>query len=403
MAQYQGYAGHMSADLARRVREARKRAGLTQKELARLSGVSLSWIRALEQGAYTDTRLETARKIAAAVGVPTTALIKDHAEEPADAATAAQWEPVSAAILNPLSVPEEPAQPPTVEGVRDALTAATPLFSDDAFSELRAILPHLLRDADRLAELEPAGQSVHARLLQLTGWLLTQSREFDAAEVALSRAFDAAPDALHAATTVSTQCWLLLRRGRLADARELAIRWADDVEPRMSRATTDELSAWGWLLLRVSAASIRDGRDDEAKAALRLAKSAAVAMGKEAVPSQDFLRAFGPVTVDLKRAENAMVSDHPDEVLRIACSNPAERLSSTSNNRNRHLLDVADAHSQMREYSEAIDTLTRIRVASPQWLPNQRYARDILGRIVEKRRTLTPEMRELAMAVRLPL
>lgn len=48
---------------------------------------------------------------------------------------------------------------------------------------------------------------------------------------------------------VSTQCWLLLRRGRLAAAQELATQWADEVEPRISRATPAELSAWGWLLL----------------------------------------------------------------------------------------------------------------------------------------------------------
>lgn len=49
-----------------------------------------------------------------------------------------------------------------------------------------------------------------------------------------------------------------------------------------------------------------------------------------------------------------------------------------------------------------MDILSRIRVSAPQWLPHQRYARDIVGRIVEKRRTLTPEMRLIADAVGLP-
>lgn len=393
----------MSADLGRRVREARKRAGLTQKELAHRSGVSLSWIRALEQGTYTDTRLETARRIAAVVGVPTTTLITGHAEPSADLAGTERFGPVLSALFTPLVASEEPGEAPTVEGVRAALRAATPLFSNGSVAELLPALPRLLRDAGRVAALEPGGRAVHARILQLTGWLLTQSRAFEAADIALRRAFQAAPDPLHAATTVSTQCWLLLRKGRLAEARETATRWADDIEPRLSRASTEELSAWGWLLLRVSAASIRDNREDEARASLRMAHAAAVAMGDGATPSSDFLRVFSTVTVALKRAENAMVMDHPDEVLRIAAGNPAGHLSRHSSNRNRHLLDVANAHARVRQYPEAIDTLTRVRIAAPQWLPNQRYARDVLSGIIQKRRTLTPEMRDLAAAVRLPL
>ncbi|MEE1938171.1 hypothetical protein V1L54_01850 [Streptomyces sp. TRM 70361] len=44
-----------------------------------------------------------------------------------------------------------PEEEPTVEGVRDALRAAMPLFSGDRFAELAEILPSLLRDADAVA------------------------------------------------------------------------------------------------------------------------------------------------------------------------------------------------------------------------------------------------------------
>jgi hypothetical protein len=40
-------------------------------------------------------------------------------------------------------------------------------------------------------------------------------------------------------------------------------------------------------------------------------------------------------------------------------------------------------------------------MAAPEWLTQQRYARDILGSIAAGRRTLTTEMRELADAIRL--
>ncbi|TYP04542.1 helix-turn-helix protein [Streptomyces coelicolor] len=62
----------MSADIGKQLRDVRKRRGMSQQELAKSSGVSLSLIRKLEQGERSDTRLETARQLAAALHVPTT-------------------------------------------------------------------------------------------------------------------------------------------------------------------------------------------------------------------------------------------------------------------------------------------------------------------------------------------
>lgn len=395
------YSRIMSANIGERLRDVRKRRGMSQAELSKNSGVSLSLIRKLEQGERSDTRLETARQLAAALHVPTTSLVTDSGEESASQATVEQWEPVRRALVAPVVADE--LEEPTLQGVRASLKAALPLFSGDNFAELGAILPPLLRDANVLAEADPDGRAVRVKLMQLTGWLLTQTRQFEAAEMALERSLDEAADRLQGAATVNTQCWLLLRRGRLTEARELATEWADETEPRMSKATPAELSAWGWLLLRVSAASVRDNRPGEAEDALRFAHSAAVAMGREFAPPEDFLRTFGPVTVALKRAENASIVHRPDRVLQLATKIPADKLKPTSNNRNRHLLDVADAYARTRQYAESVNVLQGIQAASPQWLPNQRYARDIIGRVISHRRTLTPEMRSLADAVGIPM
>ncbi|MEY9844368.1 transcriptional regulator with XRE-family HTH domain [Streptacidiphilus sp. BW17] len=393
----------MGANVGERLREIRKRRGLTQRELAAESGVSLSLIRKLEQGERQDTRLETVRQLAVTLRVPTTRLIVDAHEETAGTATVDRWAPVRQALLGPPQRPGDMNEAPTVVGVQATLDAALPLFSGDRLSELGKLLPTLLRDADEVAGMGPEGRAVRARLLHLTGWLLTQTRQFDAAEEALERALDEAPDRVQAATTVSTMCWLLLRRGRLADARQLATQWADETEPRLSKATPAELSAWGWLLLRASAAAIRDAREGEADDTLRYARTAALAMGREYAPKHDFLQTFGPLTVELKRAENAMIDDKPDLVLQLAARLPTGGLRPTSNNRNRHLLDVANAHTRLRRYGEAVSVLTQISHEAPEWLPNQRYARDILGLVIARRRTLTPDMRALAEAVQLPL
>jgi len=393
------YARSMST-AGQRVKEVRKRRGLSQRELADASGVSLSTIRKLEQGERESARLETLRKLAHALRVPTMRLAHDRNPEDADAATMDRWEAVREALERPPAVLETDDEPPTVRGVQAAMKDAEPLFKGDRFAALSVLLPSLLRDAEALGS---EGRSVRVRLLQLAGWLMVQTRQFGAAETALERALDDAADRMEGAATVNTLCWLLLRQGELGKAYDLAVKWADETEPRMSRATPAELSTWGWMLLRVSAAAVRNSQPGEAEDALKFASAAAVALGREYAPENDFLRTFGPTTVKLKAAENASVVDRPDMVLRISERVPVFSLKPTSNNRNRHLLDVADAHVKTGNYAEAFGKLEQINSDSPEWLPNQRYARDILGRVVRGRRTLTPEMRIMADVVGLPL
>lgn len=383
-----------------RLREVRKRRGLSQRELAASSGVSLSLVRKLEQGTVDNTRLETVHKLARVLRVPTSKLMDRSAVEPSDAAAGDGWAAVRQALVGR---PDDLDEPPTVDGVAQVLDSALPLFRAERFAELGTVLPRLLRDTETLADLEESGRTLRVQLLQLTGWLLTQTRHLDAAEMALDMALDASADRLQGGATANAQCWVLLLRGQLAEARELAIRWADDVEPKMSRATADELCVWGMLLLRVSAAAVRDNRVGEAKDSLRLAHGAAVVLGRELRPREDLLRTFGPTTVALKRTENAMISDRPDMVLKLADKIPMVGIPPTPSNHNRHRLDVAKAYAQTRQYAEAVRELTSIWHTSPEWLPHQRYAREILSIVIEHRRTLTPEMRVLADVLRLPL
>lgn len=64
---------------------------------------------------------------------------------------------------------------------------------------------------------------------------------------------------------------------------------------------------------------------------------------------------------------------------------------------------MAAAHVALRQYPEAVTVLQELRRERPQWLPQQRYAGRILEAIIGRRRTLTPEMLDLADYLRLPL
>lgn len=385
-------------NIGARLREVRKRRGLTQRELAAASGVSLSLIRKLEQGELPGTRMETARQLAIALRVPTTSLLKADAHH-ADEATTDQWAPVRGALDAPPAdtIDEEP----TTAGIAAALSAAEPLFDSVSLGELAILLPPLLRDADALTGTDRRTRAVQERTLQLAGWLLTQTHQYEAAADALDRALDIAADRLNGAATINTRCWLLLRQGHFDESLALATRWADDIEPRMSRATPAELSAWGWMLLRVAGAAVRDNRPGDAATALKFARSASVAVGQEDVAGVDRLRTFGPATVTQHMIEHANVMDQPDRVLALAAKMPPGRL--TASNRGRHQLNVADAHARLRDYGSAVTVLREVHEAQPEWLVQQRYARDVMTRVIGRRRTLTPPMRVLADAVGVPL
>jgi transcriptional regulator with XRE-family HTH domain len=382
--------------IGERLRNVRKRCGLSQTELADLSGVSLSLIRKLEQGERADTRVETLRKLASAMDVPTTALLDQPLAEqpPADGTL---WAPAREAILSP--APSQAPEPVTERGLTDALLAAVKLYHDNRYEQLARVLPGLLADG------EDAPPLLRSRILQLAGSVMVQTRQPDAARVALDRSMadaEGTGSVLDAASAVITTCWLLSRERQFEKVRTVAAEWADRIEPRFSAATVREMSVWGWLLLRGSAAAIRDNRPGEAADMMRLAEAAAIAAGRERGGYQMYWTTFGPATVAMKRVENAVVDGRPDVALKLARHVPSG-LRPTSDNRNRHFLDLSAAHLGLRHYDEAFGILARVHHEAGPWLAEQRMARDLLTQIIDHRRTLSPEMRQLADAVRLDL
>jgi transcriptional regulator with XRE-family HTH domain len=389
---------HDGSTLGQRLVSVRKRRGLSQRELADASGVSISLIRKLEQGDYPGVRIETLHRFAVALGVPTTALLVSASAGEPETADDGLWTPAREAILRPRG--STAAEPATERGLGEALLAAVRLYHDNRYEQLARMLPGLLADS------EDAPPLLRSRVYQLGGSVMVQTRQRDAARAALDRSLADAVGTgseVDAASAVITMCWLLLLEAKFEQVLRLSAEWADRIEPRFSAASGAELSAWGWLLLRGSAAAIRDNRPGEAADMMRLAEAASVAVGPEQRWGyQMYWTTFGPATVAMKRVENAVVDGKPDVALRLARKVPAG-LRPTSDNRNRHLLDVSAAHLELREYDDAFDVLYGLSQDAAPWLAEQRMARTQVGRIIGRRRTLTPEMRELADAVRMPM
>jgi transcriptional regulator with XRE-family HTH domain len=381
-----------------RVRDVRKRRGLTQRDLAELSGVSLAVIRKIEQGIYGGVRLEMAHRFAVALRVPTSSLVAGpDAREPGRSGVV-QWEPVRVALAGEGTAGA--GDEPTLAAVEAGFQVAVSAVLSNHFAELCLLLPDLLRDAGDLVAVSAGDAGVRARGLRsqvrlLAAFMMGQTWQFTAASDAIGLAGDDADDELMVMAVADWKCWVMIRQGRLAEAGALAARWADDAEPQsMSRATPDQLAAWGRFLVRVSAAAVRDNQPAEAADALRLARMAA-GTGKDALLRFNPWQVFGPVTVSMFQAQNALIQDRPARALSIG-----QQLAGGSfplpETWNRHRLDVASAHVAIREYPEAVGVLQEVRQAAPEWLAQQRYAGDILHKVIQRRRSLTTEMRELA-------
>ena len=380
-----------------RIRSVRKRRGLTQQQLAGKCGLSVSWVRQQEQGTAAEPPLETLHKVAVALKVPTSTLAGAVRPPGPHPHAAEDWAEVRDALHGRMA----PAGQATADGVLDMLEAVRPLLAENRYSAVAVILPSLIRDAGTLDDRDHGART---RVLNLTAWLLTQTRQWDDAGTAARMAIAAAAgNPLNEAAAVNTLCWSLLRQGHLTQALDMAAAKAAEIEPRFSAARPRELALWGRLLLAVTNAAVRDNRPDEAADALSLASAAAERIGREISADGSTTRTFGPVTVRMIAAENAVLSEHPDEALAVARDMPPSVLHPLSASRCRHRLDMANAYVMLRDYDKAIETFRGLQEDVPEWLEQQRYARVILADMTGKRRMLTRDMRELADAIYLPL
>lgn len=184
-----------------------------------------------------------------------------------------------------------------------------------------------------------------------------------------------------AVAAISGQAWAMIRQGRFSQVERLCSDAAEEVEPRVSKASAEELSDWGKMLLWASTTAARNNRPEEAKTYLATAAAAAAPLDHEHRTLEG--TTFGKTVVALTGAENALVAGRPDRALRL--SRDVSKDGLTPMTWNRHLLDVALAAVRTGNADRATDILSGLRRSSPNWLRYQQRARDITREILAKR------------------
>jgi hypothetical protein len=294
---------------------------------------------------------------------------------------------------------------PDLGRLRKAVSSMARAYHADRYDDLAAMMPALVRSAHHHVELHDIGHDryealrLRADITGLTGRYLIQIRAHDLALIALHASLrDAVEigDIPLAAAAISSQAWAMLRQGRLGEVERLCVTTADEIEPRMSTATPDELSGWGSLLLRAAAASSRNNRMEEAREYTAIAGTAGTRLQREHEDLAGHI-AFGPLTTALKGTEIEVLADNPDKALDLARKVPHEAGRTNTSDWNRHRLDVARAHIRVGNADKATEILTSIRRRHPEWMRYQQYARDVVRELLAARsRMPSDEQRQLA-------
>lgn len=399
--------------IKQRIVDLRKRHGLTQEGLAERADLSVQVIRKVEQGG--QVRMETYHAIARALGVRTVWFTSPAAPDPAPANHR------DTVLLDIRTAVNPPAghsgrlfsmdgSPPNLPMLKSAVASIADAYQKNQYDHLARMAPAIVRSAHaHVSVLDGDQQRAAIRTrgdaLQLTGRYLIQIQEHDLALVALR---DALSDAIRvgdqalAAAAIGQQGWALLRQARFDEVEHLCLTTAEEIEPRMSRAAPDELSAWGYLLMRASAAAARNNRNEEAADMQSMAAAAAARLGtdREVVGHMR----FGPATAGMNGVQNELIAGHPDVALEMSASLNVDGVS--PNTRQRHALDRAKARVLIGDSEGAESTLQGLRATAPAWLRQQRAAREIAEDIwagTAKKRKPSQELRDLADFLGVPL
>jgi transcriptional regulator with XRE-family HTH domain len=384
--------------LGDRLRRRRRESSLTQEELAHASGVSQVMVAKIEQG-RRQPRLTVLTMLARALDIPLSELV-DQRPRLGGHREGASILAVRDALLSPSLLPgidlaSDDGQPTPIPQLQDALAQAARSYWAGDFAHLAAILPPLIGEARLTAQTAgPPASSLLAQIYDLAANLMVHMGKEDLAALGAERAITAATasgDELLQATLEGTYAWVLLHQGRLAESEQLADTVADSIEPSFS-APAEHVAVWGTLLMTALAPAAAAGRD--VSQYISLASAGAERLGRRV---RIYQTSFAPATVHMQACHAYAVTREPARALAAARKLGPGDLSGISYGR--HLLDVAQAHTDARHLKAATAVLAQARSLAPVWFRHQGIARTLVTDLCEQQKRLSPALRELSASV----
>ncbi|MFC8715266.1 MULTISPECIES: helix-turn-helix domain-containing protein [unclassified Streptomyces] len=360
------------------------RGKMRQAQLAERIGLSVATVQKAEQD--KGISLPTLLKIANALSVDTSVILGqqaprralEHDDRVMIRALSRAVHDTAAGIL-PAS-----AETTTLEELRGVTDRCWSLYWEGRYAEAGAVVAPFLNQAVAYLHEQPVGRQAEAwgvlsDAYRLAAYVANLMGARDLAYAAIGHAQTAAgrgADGMRPALVASGRAWVYLRDARLPEALALAERAALDIEPRFSRATPEELTAYGSHVNFAAVVASRMGDKERAADFLSQSHATGARMGEE-------MRAhgtlFGPVSATTQAVGINVALGQTGKALTLIKS-IADVSGLTAAARNRYQMDKALAQADAKLWDASLDTLEQTLREAPDWARHQ----TLPGVIVQK-------------------
>jgi transcriptional regulator with XRE-family HTH domain len=398
--------------LGRKIAAERRRRGLSQSELARMIDRSVAWVSQVERGTRKVDRMSVLETLATALDIP---LAQLAAEAPVVAAVteeapgAAGLRLVLSGVYSLHALLNGSHRPAAMTRLRTKTSQAWELTHGGRYAELAGLLRGLIPDLETAVRILPEDQRADAAELLATAYqacsaALAKVSEPEAAWIAADRAMAAAERTgkpLLIAAGAYRLVFVFLAARHYDQAEETARTTADALAHLAGGDDLQAVSLWGGLTLQRAIIAARLNDPDAAYGHLEQASQAAARMGEG---RNDYNTEFGPANVALHEIAVAVELGDAGRALRTAAAIDASGLS--AERRARMLIDIARAHAQRRQASEAIAALRQAEDITPEQIRAHSQVRQLVSDLMAMQDPPSSELRDLAERVdasRLPI
>ncbi|MFD7104756.1 helix-turn-helix domain-containing protein [Streptomyces celluloflavus] len=349
--------------------------GITQEQLAEMTGLSVATIRAAEQ----DRRLTlpTLMKLSAALGADISVIEGQQAPRRQMAqADRSVVRALSAAVHDTAAgiLPSD-ADAPQLHELEAATDRCWNLYWKGRYTEAGALVTPFLASAAARVREQPVGEQdaawgVLADAYRLAAYVANLVGARDLAYSAIGHAQAAASnaaDGMRAALVNSGRAWVYLRDARTDDALRLAEQSATDIEPRFSTAPPEQLTAYGSHVNFAAVVASRMGNKDRAADYLSQSHAVGARMGRE-VRAHGTL--FGPTTATTQAVGiNVSLGQTGKALTLIDSVKDVSDLAEAA--QHRYQMDKAMAQADAKMWDASLDTLENALRAAPEWARHQ--------------------------------
>ncbi|MFI1830245.1 helix-turn-helix domain-containing protein [Streptomyces sp. NPDC020412] len=372
---------------------------IRQTDLAEMTGLSLPTIQQAEQ----DKRLtlQTLLLLADALGADTAVVLGQQAPRRA-------MEQDDRAVMQALSrvvhdtaagILPDTVTAPSIQTLEANAKRCWETYWKGGYLGAGALAGQLIAEAGARLREQPVGEQAEAwtvlsNAYRLAGYVANLMSARDLAYAAIGNAQHAvshAADELSGALVMSGRAWIYLRDARLRESLALAEKAATDIEPRFSRATTEQLVAYGSHVNFAAVVASRLGNKELAADYLSQSHAAGARMGQEAAAHGTV---FGPVTATTQAVGIKVALGQTGQALTLIGEiKPRHEEALSGAARNRYAMDKAMAQADAKLWDASLETLEQVLVDDPTWARHQALPSVIVEKVG---RASTPRLRRVS-------